>query len=187
MTDLKHMVLGALLGLSLAGCGGTEFEDVDVDIDPEAYSGPRIDDSNIHLTVADIAGVWDITHDVEGVEGTSGAVNEQYLVITEAGDFIEYDYRGDSLSERHGNYANCFHKVNAGKIVKKAEGGFKVSFSEAEQIFTFSFNTNYGLQDGFLIAPVSAMDTDCKCATPIVFAPPASLTPDDMESILCGD
>ena len=75
------------------------------------------DDSSTPATLADLVGVWD------GSETVEQKRDELYTVIQESGDFVSYDYMGDSAD----NGENCYEKSNGASIADQGAGEFIIS------------------------------------------------------------
>lgn len=191
MNSFNKLVCGLLLGAVLAGCGAEGFEEEAV---PDRYSGPRIDDNNRDIGLAEISGMWEANVKVSSnlrdqIIGYEPVADEFVMVITEQGKYVEYDYKGDPRAERLGEYGNCYVKHSEAIIEKKPEGGFSlIQGTESEGfILTFSTDTNFDIKDGNLVSALSPFIWDCKCDQQIIHLPRSNLTIEDLESMLCED
>ena len=173
----KILITMFLIACMTIGCGG---ENYDGEIDnPKSFTGPPINEKNKDLTVDEIAGVWKFDIENYGPENEVWAMDEYYVVITPNGEYYEYDYLGDSRSERQGNYGNCYTLRNRGSIEKLPEGGFQIQFESAQ--ITFFFYTNYEFKDDKLWAATTIFDTDN------TFASSSSLSRAEMEQLSCEE
>lgn len=88
-------------------------------------------------SVKSIAGIWDATFpvDYDGAEYT----DEMYLIITEAGEYLEYDYLGDTYASTSGNYMNCY-ALTSQKITSL--GGDRYELSRFGESAGFKLESN---------------------------------------------
>lgn len=190
MNTFNKLVCGFVFGTILSGCGAEGFEEEAVS---DRYSGPRINDNNRDIGLAEISGIWEANVEITSLVNDQiigdelASVDEFVMVITEQGRYLEYDYKGDSQAERAGEYGNCYVKQYDATIEKKPEGGFSlIEESESEGfIFTFSTDTNFDIKEGKLVSALSPFIWDCKCDPQIIHLPRSSLTIEDLESMLC--
>jgi|GEM_PF-2732882 len=91
------------------------------------------DDSSSPATLADLVGVWD------GSETVEQKRDELYTVIQQSGDFVSYDYMGDSAN----NGENCYEKSNGANITDQGGGEFIISSQfAADETVTITVSGN---------------------------------------------
>ena len=167
--------------LTVAACGGeTTPQEFTRGVD---YSGPTITPQNQDLTVAELAGVWHYNVGIEGIDGEILSEDEIHVVITEQGDYIEYDYLGDSFAVDWGNFDHCYVKSSF-TLEKRPEGGF-IMLTSLDESVSLRVNTNFELDGENLLSAGRWFFTDCKCQNPVISVPPSEYTQEALESMLC--
>lgn len=182
MPSIKHLICYVFSGLSIFSCGGDLQID---DSSARSYSGPDITDKNRILEISDIAGVWHFNVPIEGPYGKILATDEIHLVITESGNYIEYDYLGDSFASLQEKQSNCYLKTQY-KIGKHPDGGFRI-IAAVDSNLTFWWHANFDIENGNLISAGRPNITDCKCKEPIITVPPSTISRTELQSMMCAD
>lgn len=127
-----------------------------------------------------LVGIWEQTRPIKGVDNKEVlAIDKRIIVITDQGEYIEYDDKADEFSSINNDFANCYRKSNHGAIRQKTENRYTV-FLGINSPVTISYDMAFDLEGeelqvtSYLTTPESKTN-----------ATSSSLTFIDLQSLTC--